>query len=199
MMEMSEIPEPYLIMLNFKTGMLKPFKKKVEIRLSDLKDFFSDQEAVNKMLSKSRNPIIYEYYENSQPEIEGHLNFGVTIINPGKIGKEYYLTRGHYHAKENTAEVYVGLNGKGIMILQKKDGQATHLLMKKGTIAYVPPFWAHRTVNIGKNKFSFLYIYFSDAGHDYEIIKQKGFAKLVIEEKGQPKIINNPKFAKNKI
>ncbi|MEM2178514.1 MAG: glucose-6-phosphate isomerase family protein [Candidatus Methanomethylicaceae archaeon] len=194
---MSEILEPYLAMLNFKTGTLKPFKKKVEVRLSDLKDFFSDQEAVNKMLSKSKNPIIYEYYENSQPEVEGHLNFGITIINPGKIGKEYYLTRGHYHAKEGTAEVYVGLNGKGVIILQNKDGRATHLFMKKGTIAYVPPFWAHRTVNIGKSKFCFLYIYFSDSGHDYEIIKQKGFAKLVIEEKGKPKIIDNPKFIKD--
>jgi len=32
-----------------------------------------------------------------------------------------------------------------------------------------------------------------DAGHDYEVIRQKGFAKLVIEEEDQPKV-DNPKF-----
>ena len=188
--------EPYSTILDLKNTVLKSFNKKAEVRLSDLKDFFSDQEAVNKILSKSKNPIIYEYYENSQPEVEGHLNFGITIINPGKIGNEYYLTRGHYHANENSSEVYIGLSGEGMIIMQKKDGQFSYLSMKKGVIVYVPPFWAHRTINVGKRKFSFLYIYPSNAGHDYEIIKQKGFAKLVIEEKGRPKIIDNPKFTK---
>ena len=190
--------EPYSTILDLKTTTLKSFNKKVEVRLSDLKDFFNDQEVVNNILSKPRNPIIYEYYENSQPEVEGHLNFGVTIINPGKIGKEYYLTRGHYHAKEGTAEIYIGLKGEGIMIMQKKDGQAIYLSIKRGSIIYVPPYWAHRTINVGKRKLSLLYIYPADAGHDYEIIKQKGFAKIVIEEKGQPKIIDNPKFTKTK-
>jgi glucose-6-phosphate isomerase len=189
--------EPYSTILDLKNTMLKSFNKKAEVRLSDLKDFFSDQEAVNKILSKSKNPIIYEYYENSQPEVEGHLNFGVTIINPGKIGKEYYLTRGHYHANENSSEVYIGLNGEGMIIMQKKDGQFSYLSMKKGVIVYVPPFWAHRTINVGKRKFSFLYIYPSNAGHDYEIIKQKGFAKIIIEENGKTKIIDNPKFTRN--
>ncbi len=189
--------EPYSTILDLKNTVLKSFNKKAEVRLSDLKDFFSDQEAVNKILSKSKNPIIYEYYENSQPEVEGHLNFGITIINPGKIGNEYYLTRGHYHANENSSEVYIGLSGEGMIIMQKKDGQFSYLSMKKGVIVYVPPFWAHRTINVGKRKFSFLYIYPSNAGHDYEIIKQKGFAKLVIEEKGRPKIIDNPKFTRN--
>ena len=36
-----------------------------------------------------------------------------------------------------------------------------------------------------------------DAGHDYEVIRQKGFAKLVIEEEGQPKVVDNPKFIKS--
>ncbi|MEM2522631.1 MAG: glucose-6-phosphate isomerase, partial [Candidatus Bathyarchaeia archaeon] len=31
-------------------------------------------------------------------------------------------------------------------------------------------------------------------GHDYETIKEKGFAKMVIEERGKPKIVDNPRF-----
>jgi len=32
-----------------------------------------------------------------------------------------------------------------------------------------------------------------DAGHDYEVIRQKGFAKLVIE-KDRPKVVDNGSF-----
>lgn len=191
-----KITEPYSAILNFAKGSIETFKKKVEVKLSDLKNFFHDESAVNQILSRGNDPIIYRYYEHSQEEIYGHLNFGITVIDPGKIGNEYYLTRGHYHAKKEAAEVYVGLKGKGIMIMQNETGQASHIPIYRGIIVYVPPFWAHRTVNVGKEKLSFFYVYPSDAGHNYDVIREKGFAKLVVEENKKPKVIDNPKFSK---
>lgn len=191
-----KITEPYSTILDFAKASIKTFKKKVEVKLSDLKDFFQDKNVVNQILSRGDNPVIYQYYEHPQEEIYGNLNFGITIINPGKIGNEYYLTRGHYHAKKEAAEVYMGLRGKGIMIMQNEMGQASHIPISKGTVVYVPPFWAHRTVNVSEEKLSFFYVYPSDAGHNYETIKESGFAKLVIEENKKPKIIDNPKFSK---
>ena len=193
---MPEIIKPYTVLLNFETGEIKSFKKKSEIKLSKLRDFFFDREAVDKILSTGKDPVIYEYFEHSQPEVEGHLNFGVTIVHPGLIGKEYHLTRGHYHTKENAAEIYIGLIGKGVMIMQTKDQQVTHLPIRHGNIIYVPPFWAHRTVNVSEEDLAFLYVYPSDAGHNYDIIKQKGFAKLVVNENGEPKIIDSTVFSK---
>jgi len=189
-----KIAEPYSTILEFATGSITTFKKKAEIKLSDLRDFFFYTDTVNQILSEGKNPVIYQYYEHSQDEIYGHLNFGVTAINPGKVGKEYYLTRGHYHAKEDAAEVYVGLKGKGIMLMQKRDSQITHLPIHRGIIVYVPPFWAHRTVNVGTERLSFFYVYPADAGHDYDVIKKEGFAKLVVEEEDNPKVIDNPNF-----
>lgn len=193
---MSEILKPYMTLLNFSTGEIESFRKRAEVRLSRLRDFFFDREAVDRILSTEEDPVIYEYFEHSQPEVEGHLNFGVTVMYPGVVGKEYHLTRGHYHAKENTAEIYMGLIGEGIMIMQTKDRQVVHLPIRPSSVIYVPPFWAHRTVNVGKGKLAFFYIYPSDAGHDYDIIKREGFAKLVISENGKPKVVDNPKFMK---
>jgi glucose-6-phosphate isomerase len=190
------ITEPYSTILNLAKGSIETFKKKVEVRLNDLKNFFHDENTVNQILSRGENPVIYQYYEHSQDEVYGHLNFGVTIINPGKIGNEYYLTRGHYHAKEEAAEVYVGLKGKGIILMQNKEGQTVHLPISKGTVVYVPPFWAHRTVNIRKEALSFFYIYPSDAGHNYDTIRKMGFAKLIVEENRKPKVVDNPRFSK---
>jgi glucose-6-phosphate isomerase len=106
------------------------------------------------------------------------------------------MTRGHYHAKE-CAEVYVGLIGEGIMIMQTKNGDSTYLPLRPGFVVYVPPSWAHRTVNVGENILSFLFVYQSNSGHDYETIRQTGFAKIVLEDEGQPKVVDNPKFTKS--
>lgn len=191
---MSQVLKPYSTVLNFKVGIMESFKDKRQIKLSDLKDFFYNREAVNEILTKGKDPVVYEVFENPQPEVDGQINFGVTILYPGKVGDEYYLTKGHYHTKETTAELYVGLKGEGIMIMQTKNGQLSTLPIRPGHVIYVPSFWAHRTVNVGKGKLTFFFVYPSDSGHDYGTIREKGFAKMVIEEKGKPKVVDNPKF-----
>ncbi|MEM1588929.1 MAG: glucose-6-phosphate isomerase [Candidatus Bathyarchaeia archaeon] len=190
---MSQILKPYLAILNFKAGIMESFKDKRQVKLSDLRDFFYDREAIDKILNKE-DPVVYEVFEYPQPEVDGQINFGVTVLYPGKIGNEYFFTKGHYHTKETTAELYVGLKGEGIMLMQTKDGQSSTLPIKPGHVVYVPPFWAHRTINVGKKKLTFFFAYPSDSGHDYGTIKEKGFMKMVVEERGKPKIVDNPRF-----
>jgi len=189
---LTEIVRPYSV--DTRRGKIMPYRKKVEVKVGDLKGFFCDDEAVDELVSKANNPMVYEYYENSQPEMCGQLNFGVTIINPGKVGIEYYMTRGHYHSKRSAAEIYFGLKGEGMVMMQTKGGQLAHLPVKVGSAVYVPSFWAHRTINVGSEKLSFLYAYPSDAGHDYCTIRKRGFAKLVVERRGHPIVIDNPKY-----
>ncbi|MGQ9515198.1 MAG: glucose-6-phosphate isomerase family protein [Thermoproteota archaeon] len=191
---MHDFIKPYSVALDLRTGILKSYKKKVVVKLDDLREFFYDKDAVERTLCRASNPIIYEYYDNFQPDVKGHLNFGVTTINPGKIGSEYYMTRGHYHEEQCASEIYVGLKGEGIVMMQTKEGLSAHSSICRGKVVYIPSFWAHRTINTSKEKLSFLYVYASDAGHDYETIRQKGFAKIVVEKQGLPKIIDNPIF-----
>jgi len=68
--------------------------------------------------------------------------------------------------------------------------------MTHGTIAYVPPFWAHRTINVGPAPFIFLAVWTGDAGHDYASIATQGFAQLLIERDGQPVFIPNPRYVR---
>ena len=184
---------PYSLTIDLKACIMKPFKKRTQVRLSSLRDYFMDRKAVDDMLSSGKDLIIYEYFEYSNPESEGHVNIGVTIINPGRIGKEYYMTRGHYHEK-SAAEVYLGLSGEGIILMQLKDGEAQALKIMPGKIIYVPPHWGHRAINTGNEKMIFFYMYPSNAGHNYQLVKEKGFSKIVIEENGLPKIIDNPRY-----
>ena len=78
--------------------------------LSQMKNMYQDQEAVEEIL-KHEDPLIYEFYELGCPERTGDLAFGTTMIHPGKIGNEYYMTKGHFHQIVDTAEVYYTLKG----------------------------------------------------------------------------------------
>ena len=64
--------------------------------LSQMKDMYYDTDAVNEVL-KSDDPLVYEFHELGGPERAGDLAFGTTILYPGIIGNEYFMTKGHFH------------------------------------------------------------------------------------------------------
>ena len=163
-------------------------------KLSNLIDFVYDKEKAKRILKSGEDPIIYEVVGFETPKVEGNLSAAITILNPGKIGDEYYMTRGHFHQKENTSEIYICLSGRGFLLTQNKKGEVNVQEMARGRVLYVPPAWAHRVINVGSTKLIFLAIYPSDAGHDYGAIKGRGFKKIVIERNGRPSIEDNPRW-----
>jgi glucose-6-phosphate isomerase, archaeal len=146
-------------------------KKKGEISktfLSDMEPFFKDKDEVNKLLKK-KNPLIYEVHFITEDEI----SYAITIINPGKVGKERYMTKGHYHLK-STSEVYYKISGEGYILI-RKGKEKRKIKLEKNKFHYIPKDFAHRTVNNSNKKLVFLSIYQTDSGHDYERIKKEGF------------------------
>ena len=97
-------------------------------------------------------------------------------------------------AATDTAEIYLALEGEGYLLMQTKEGDVRALKMERGTIAYVPPNWAHRTVNTGPDPFVFFAVWPAHAGHDYGTIEEAGFLELVVERGGQPVLIPNPRY-----
>ncbi|MEM2913028.1 MAG: glucose-6-phosphate isomerase family protein [Candidatus Bathyarchaeia archaeon] len=184
--------EPYTLILSEADG-ISSYKVKVERHLSDLREYFSNKRAVEEILSKGEDPLIYTVYEMPRGA-EGELDVGYTIIYPGKIGKEYYFTKGHFHAKDFTSEVYIGMKGEGKILMQNRRGETKVLEIKPNVLVYIPPRFAHRSINTGNTELVFLAIYPSDAGHDYDIIRKTGFAKIVIEKDGKPILVDNPNY-----
>lgn len=186
--------EPFSKMVDLAEGIITGASNHWLRRLEDMRDMYQDQEAVAEVL-RVKDPLIYEVYEIPAPEEEGQLTQCVTIIQSGKIGNEYYMTKGHYHKNRASAEVYLCLSGHGYLLLQTERGDPRALELKPGTAAYVPPYWAHRTVNVGGEPLVFYGVYPADAGHDYErIAEQGGFPLIICERGGQPIIERNPYF-----
>lgn len=161
--------------------------------LSNMKNVFADQEEAEMILA-SEDPVIYEFYELGCPERPGDLLFGTTIIYPGKVGSEYYMTKGHFHTVLETAEVYYTLSGEGYMVMENPEGETLEEPLSKGAALYVPKRHAHRTVNTGSEPLVLFFAFAADAGHDYGSIELKGFHKIVLEKDGKPFITANPNW-----
>lgn len=161
--------------------------------LSQMRNAFADQEAVEKKLSEG-DELIYEFHELDVPETMGDLMFGISIVYPGKIGDEYYMTKGHFHSQLDTAEVYYTLAGEGYMMIENPEGDWSAQPLKKGEVVYVPKRYAHRSINTGKEPLHTFFVFRADAGHDYGTIETKGYRNLVVERDGKPRCIPNAKW-----
>ena len=118
------------------------------------------------------DPIVYTVVSSPVPEIERELPQSITTIMPGDTGGELWMTKGHQHP-DHQGEIYLALHGRGGLLMF--DGERTEWLdMLPGTIGYIPPGWAHRSVNTGDEPYSFLAVYPGGAGHDYGWVLEHG-------------------------
>lgn len=161
--------------------------------LSQMKNMFFDTAAADELL-KTEDPLVYEFYELGCPERSGDLLFGTTILYPGKVGDEYFMTKGHFHTRLETAEVYYTLDGEGYMVMENPEGDTIELPLSKGQAVYVPRRYAHRTVNTGNKPLILFFTFDADAGHDYGTIETKGYHKMLVDRNGKPVVIDNPKW-----
>jgi glucose-6-phosphate isomerase len=187
---------------------LKPFVYKVDTKneiisnpdshiirkLSSMKNQYLDEKSYGEMLAKE-DCLLYEVYEKLVPELEGELLQGMSIVHPGKVGNEYFMTKGHFHSILNTAEFYYCVKGNGYMMMENPEGGWAAEELLPNTVLYVPGRWAHRSINVKSDEdLITIFAYPATAGHDYATIETKGFRKLVIEKDGKPAIVDNPKW-----
>jgi glucose-6-phosphate isomerase len=181
---------PFSVQFDFEKGEFSPCQKKAKRKLSDLSMMFHAKEIVNREIAKN-DPIIYEiFYFGFQTSLSD-MALGVTRIQPGTIGGEYYMTKGHYHEAHDQPEIYFCVKGDGYLLLETRDGEFRVEKWTRGTISHIPPMWAHRVVNIGNEPLVFVASYHLAAGHEYEPIVNRGFLKRVFEENGKAVFILN--------
>jgi len=186
-----------------------------------MKDYSAER--YGSRLNEMMKDVLME--SNAQaPEAHYHMVRGgkdlrnITIWEPGKVGREYIKTYGHYHVGD-ISETYWIVYGEGITIAQKRvigpDGEPIDdeieairiVRVRAGEAVYMPRSWAHAAVNTGKTFFATADdspVNFEDVdpsslpGHaDYEPLKRmRGMAYYIVEENGQPALVKNPSYKK---
>lgn len=163
-------------------------------RLSELRGQFHDSDAYDEAIRRD-DPVLYEVFELKPPEASGELSRGISVVHPGHIGDEYYMTKGHFHDVLETSEVYYCLGGRGMMVMETPEGDTSVEELTPGALLYVPPRWAHRSINTrdGEDLVT-LFVYPAHAGHDYGTIESRGFRKLVVKRGEGPQVVDNPRW-----
>lgn len=151
----------------------------VNVTIGDMAGAFADEAARASMPTRA---IVYAtQVVRPEPEgTEGGLFYGHTLMMPGQVGNEYFMTRGHFHLIRDRAEFYWCQRGEGILILMSENREYRVEPMRAGSVHYVPGRVAHRTVNTGHEVLSFTACWPSDAGHDYGSIATQGFPVRVL-------------------
>jgi len=168
------------------TGLPVNFQQR---HLDEIAPIFLDQEALKTLPSRT---IIYQV-QSWQPVAEetcGGLFFGTSTIRPGKVGREYFMTKGHFHAQSDRAEFYWGVQGNGVLILMDRDRNTWGEEVYPGSLHYIGNDIAHRLANTGDENLVVGACWPSDAGHDYDEIARNGFSARLIEIDGNPAFVS---------
>ena len=74
---------------------------------------YRDDAAYGRLDADDGRPVYW--VESSKTEHgPGGLITGISVLEPGPVGYEYAMTRGHLHAIADRSELYVGLTGRGV-------------------------------------------------------------------------------------
>jgi glucose-6-phosphate isomerase len=177
---MIDINLPFVLIPNSKNEYDEFVHAKHNIRkLSDMVKYFKDKAAVE--LGLTSNPIIYEFWEFPYTNSNTGLNYSITVIHPGVIGKEYYMTKGHSHRPVSN-EIYITLNGKGLLLLQEKKKYQLEKMFP-GNSCSIPAGWAHRTINTGNKPLVFFSVWAKGVKHNYKEIEDHNFKTRVMKVK----------------
>ncbi len=156
--------------------------------LGQLAGLFHDEEAWRSMDPETE---VYRvrFWRPVPDGTPGGLFWGATVLQPGRVGDEYFMTHGHFHAIRDRAEFYATVRGSGAMLFMDENGATWSQDMAPGTVHYIPGNAAHRVVNTGDVPLVFLASWPSDAGHDYARIRATGFSRRMVLRNGEPCLI----------
>ena len=177
--------QPFSMDIDVETGVIKNPGRVLVRKASDMRGYYSDEGALEKLIDEENDPLHYEVFETSVPEEKGHLRHCISKLQPGHVGNEFFMTKGHYHSILYTAEIYLCLRGRGYTVMKTSDGKYAEEKMERGKMVYIPPNWAHRSVNTGEEPLISFCIYPGEAGHNYGDIKADGFARRVLSIDGE--------------
>jgi len=131
---------------------LKDFKKEGKGGAKKVKEMLINGKNIYSNIKGHENEINYELYDLPLKKAGfENLVVSLTILYPGKVGREFKMTTGHKHDKE---EVYFFLDGNGLLLLDKKKFK-----VKKNFIALVKKNVWHRVINTGRKKLIFLSVF----------------------------------------
>jgi glucose-6-phosphate isomerase, archaeal len=191
------IREPISCRVALDSGTLNGASGRYTKTFGDLAGLYEDDTAFEVAREALGDAVVYEVTDCRPSNAAGDMIFGVTRMMPGKVGREYFMTRGHIHGNPDRPEVYYGQAGNGVMLMESPTGETRVVDIGPQTICYVPPYWIHRSVNTGDRDFVMMFAYPADSGQDYDIIaRSNGMRSRIVDDgSGSWTVIENTQYS----
>jgi glucose-6-phosphate isomerase len=180
--------DPFGVQFDLEQGVMLDATHCLTRRASDMRGYYADEPSLERLIDERNDPVHYEVFEKPVPEEYGHLMYCISSLRPGVIGAEFFMTKGHYHHRIETGEIYLCLRGEGYLLLKTTSGECRWEKFTRGRMVYVPPYWAHRSINTGQEELISFCVYPAEAGHNYGDIHIEGFPKRFFCRDGQVSI-----------
>ena len=181
----TQVPIPGLCVMDAETGEMLGRTGIKQSRVKDLRGVFADRAAFDQLARRNSDAILYQVHEyRPGRSVPQELIFGSSMVEAGKVGAEYFMTRGHIHMRSDRPEVYFCQRGRGVMHMETPDGTTHPVEIAPGSIVYVPSYWIHRSINTGEERLVTFFCYPADAGQDYAIIERTGGMRTLIVDDG---------------
>lgn len=192
-----QIVEPVATRIEPNSGKLLGANGHYIKHIAELAGCYADEAAFERLKIERGDEIAYAVDQFASGTAAHDLIYGTSTLEPGNVAGEFFMTRGHLHQKADRPEIYQCIAGRGVMLMETLDGRVSALELSPNVVVYVPPFWIHRSINVGSERFVTLFSYPADAGQDYEIIKTAGgMAALVVSDgNGGWKTVPNPRYS----
>lgn len=169
--------------VDLRTGFMRGFSDEYTKMLSETQDIYQLVNEASGIPSGDQDGISYRVASTTLGEGAGSLTMGITTIEPKIIGNEYMMTRGHLHERPDRSEMYFCLSGRGVILLENLYGQIKTIELTPGSMAYIPGYWIHRSINVGTEQLILAFCFNADAGQNYRIIEQnRGMSQLVVSD-----------------
>jgi glucose-6-phosphate isomerase len=176
--------------VDWATGVLQgPEVQSSRKTIGDLGNLFLDRASLENIPADT---LVYsvQWWSPVPARTEGGLFWGNTVIESGQVGREYFMTHGHIHAKADRTEFYSTIAGTGALILMTEDRHTRMEELTPGSLHHIPPRTAHRVANTGAKPLRFVACWPSDAGYDYEAIRARGFSARLLAVNGVPTLVD---------
>src|SRR5579863_5055036 len=171
-----------MVRMDWAKGLLEPgpLVQETQKTLGQLEGIFQNTQALRAM---DLSQVVYRVQAWCPvPEgTEGGLFWGTTVIEPGRVDSEYFMTHGHFHQKRDRSEYYTTFSGEGALILMDASRKTWMEPMSPGSVHYVPANIAHRVANTGEVPLKVIACWPSDAGHDFDLVRKHGFGARLLQ------------------
>ncbi len=96
---------PFTFGIDASGGILDRYDNHIQRHLSAMAGQYQDQEAYAALLAQG-DVFSTRCTKRYVRKLQGELLNGLSVLHAGKVGDEYFMTKGHFHAVLETAEVY---------------------------------------------------------------------------------------------